>query len=172
MLDKDGAGRLLEYTVWANHRVMRAAATLSVDDFKRDLRSSFGGVRGTLCHMMGAEWIWLERWKGVSPSGAIDEGEFADIVALRDRWTVIEQHRESWFKALKPEALAEIVHYRNIAGAEYDQPLWQLVQHLANHSTYHRGQVVLMLRQAGAKTVSTDLVLWDRDREARAKHYG
>ena len=88
-------------------------------DFKRDLRSSFGGVRGTLCHMMGAEWIWLERWKGVSPSGAIDEGEFADIVALRDRWTVIEQHRESWFKALKPEALAEIVHYRNIAGAEY-----------------------------------------------------
>src|SRR5262245_19742422 len=106
MLDKDGAGRLFDYTVWANHRVMRAAATLSVDDFKRDLGSSFGGVRGTLCHILGAEWIWLERWKGVSPSTAIDVGEFADIVALRDSWTVIEDHRESWFKALRPEALA------------------------------------------------------------------
>jgi uncharacterized damage-inducible protein DinB len=172
MLDKDGATRLLDYTVWANHRVMRAAATLGVDDFKRDLRSSFGGVRGTLCHMMGTEWIWLERWKGVSPDRAIDEGEFADVIALRDRWTVIEQHREAWLRTLRPEALAEKVHYRSLAGGEYDEPMWQLVQHMANHSTYHRGQVVLMLRQVGAKTVSTDLVLWDRDREARAKHYG
>jgi uncharacterized damage-inducible protein DinB len=172
MLDKEGAGRLLDYTVWANHRVMRAAATLSVDDFKRDLRSSFGGVRGTLCHVLGVEWIWLERWKGVSPAQVIDEGEFADIVELRDRWTVIEQHRESWFKALRPDALAAPLKYRTVAGADYEQPLWQLVQHVANHSSYHRGQVVLMLRQLGAKTVSTDLVLWDRDRDARAKHYG
>jgi uncharacterized damage-inducible protein DinB len=172
MLDKDDAGRLLEYTVWANHRVMRAAATLGVDDFKRDLQSSFGGVRGTLCHILGAEWIWLERWKGVSPSRVIDEGEFADIVALRDRWTVIEEHRESWFDGLRPEALAETIHYRNVAGAEFDQPLWQLVQHVTNHSTYHRGQVMMMLRQLGAKTVSTDLVQWDRDREARARLRG
>jgi uncharacterized damage-inducible protein DinB len=172
MLDKDGAGRLLDYTIWANHRLMRAAATLSVDDFKRDLRAHFGGVRGTLCHVMAAEWIWLERWKGISPSTMIDEGEFADIVELRDRWTVIEDHRESWFKALRPEALAANLKYRNVAGNQYEEPLWQLVQHVANHSTYHRGQVVLLLRQLGAKTVSTDLVLWDRDREARAKHYG
>ena len=172
MLDKEAAGRLFEYTVWANHRVMRAAATLSVDDFKRDLGGHFGGVRGTLAHVMGAEWIWLERWKGISPQAVIDEGEFADIVELRDRWTVIEDHRESWFKALRPEALAANLKYRNVAGNEYEQPLWQLVQHVANHSTYHRGQIVLLLRQLGAKTVSTDLVMWDRDREARAKHYG
>jgi uncharacterized damage-inducible protein DinB len=172
MLDKDAAGRLLDYTVWANHRVLRAAATIGPDDFKRDLRSSFGGVRGTLCHVMSSEWIWLERWKGLSPPGGIDEGEFEDIIGLRDRWTVIEEHRESWFKALRPEALGEILQYRSMAGAEYRQPLWQLVQHVANHSTYHRGQAVLLLRQLGAKTVSTDLVLWDRDREARAKRYG
>ena len=54
--------------MWANHRLMRAAATLSVDDFKRDvLHASHGGVRGTLVHVMAAEWLWLERWKGVSP---------------------------------------------------------------------------------------------------------
>ena len=46
MLDKSDAERLFEYTVWANHKVMRVAATLSVDDFKRDLQSSHGGVRG------------------------------------------------------------------------------------------------------------------------------
>ena len=50
MLTKEDLGRLLEYTVWANHRVMRVAATLAPDDFKRDLGSSHGGVRGTLTH--------------------------------------------------------------------------------------------------------------------------
>ena len=47
-------------------------------------------------------------------------------------------------------------------------PLWQLVQHVTNHSTYHRGQVVTFLRQLGAKPAATDLVAWDREKGARA----
>src|SRR5262245_22139302 len=105
MLDKSDAVRLFDYTVWANHKVMRAAATLERDDFKRDLKSSHGGVRGTLVHTMSAEWVWLERWKGVSPTKQFDEGEFADIVAVRDRWAVIEDHRASWLQSLRPEAM-------------------------------------------------------------------
>ena len=172
MIDAPTIQSLYRYNTWANSRVFDAVSGLDQEAFTRDLGSSYPSVRDTLVHLVSAEWIWLERWKGISPSTMIDEGEFADIVELRDRWTVIEDHRESWFKALRPEALAANLKYRNVAGNEYEQPLWQLVQHVANHSTYHRGQIVLMLRQLGAKTVSTDLVLWDRDREARAKHYG
>src|SRR5688572_33460691 len=107
MLHKEDVARLLEYTVWANHRLMRAAATLSLDDFKRDvLQASHGGVRGTLAHIMGTEWLWLERWKGVSPPRMFDEGEFADVVVLRDRWTVIEEHRAESLAALREAALA------------------------------------------------------------------
>lgn len=167
MLDKSDAVRLFDYTVWANHKVMRAAATLSVDDFKRDLKSSHAGVRGTLVHTMSAEWIWLERWKGMSPTKMIDEGEFPDIVAVRDRWTAIEDHRSSWLASLRPEALPETIRYRSLQGQEFESPLWQLVQHVANHSTYHRGQVVTFLRQLGAKAASTDLVAWDREQAAK-----
>ena len=67
MLDKDALSRLIDYTIWANHRVMRACATVPVDDYKRELGGSFGGIRGTLSHIMWTEWIWLERWKGISP---------------------------------------------------------------------------------------------------------
>jgi uncharacterized damage-inducible protein DinB len=162
MLEKDDADRLFAYTVWANHRVLRAAATLDPDDFRRDLKSSHGGVRGTLAHMMAAEWLWLERWKGVNPTRMADEGEFPDVVALRDRWAAIEEHRRSWLEALRPEALAQTVHYRDLKGNEWDQPLWQLVQHVANHGSYHRGQVVALLRQLGAKPLPTDLLFWDR----------
>jgi uncharacterized damage-inducible protein DinB len=167
MQTKDDLGRLIDYTVWANHRVLRVAATLSVDDFKRDLRSSHGGVRGTLTHMLWAEWLWLERWKGVPASQVIDESEFADLVQLRDRWAVVDEHRRVWFSALRPESPGEIVHYRNTKGVAFEAPLWQLVQHQANHSSYHRGQVITLARQLGARAVSTDLLSWDRERALR-----
>jgi uncharacterized damage-inducible protein DinB len=168
MLGKEGLGRLLDYTVWANHRVMRVAATLAPDDFKRDLGSSHGGVRGTLTHMMGAEWIWLERFKGVSPTRGIDESEFADIVALRDRWTLIEEHRADWLLSLREQDCAASVSFRTLAGVAYETPLWQLVQHVANHASYHRGQVITLMRQLGARVASTDMLFWDRERTAAA----
>jgi len=167
MLSNDDVGRLFEYTVWANHRIMRAVATLGLDEFKRDLGSSHGGIRGTLGHMLGAEWLWLERWKGVSPPALPDEAEFPTVVALRDRWTRIEEHRAAWFGSLKDGAVAETIRYKTTAGRAFEAPLWQLVQHVVNHSTYHRGQVTTLLRQLKAKAVSTDLVAWDREREAK-----
>jgi uncharacterized damage-inducible protein DinB len=172
MLDKDGLARLLRYTVWANHRAMRVAATLSVDDFKRDLGSSHGGVRGTLAHVLWSELVWLERWKGLPTPPRIDEAEFADIVALRDRWTVLEGHRQAWVDGLGADAGASIVRYRTTEGVEYTSPLWMLVQHVANHSTYHRGQLTTFYRQLGARAVNTDLVTWDREEAAKARSNG
>jgi uncharacterized damage-inducible protein DinB len=168
MLGKPDLGRLLDYTVWANHRVMRVAATISIDDFKRDLGNSHGGVRGTLTHMMSAEWIWLERWKGVSPQRHLDEGEFPDLLALRERWSVVEEHRVSWLRSLDDRAPAADVAYQTMDGRAFHSPLWALVQHVANHATYHRGQVLTLLRLVGAKPVNTDMVLWDRERPERA----
>jgi uncharacterized damage-inducible protein DinB len=169
MIQKEDLGRLLEYTVWANHRILRPVATLSVAEFKRDLGSSHGGVRGTLAHMVDCEWIWLERFKGVSPKARTDEGEFQNVIALRERWTAIEKHREAWFRGLRPSTVSEIVAYKNIEGKSFEGPLWQLVQHLVNHATYHRGQVTAMLRLLNARAVPTDMVVWDRDAKARAR---
>jgi len=167
MLQKGDLGRLLDYTVWANHRIVRAAATLTLDEFKRDLGGSYGGVRGTLTHTLFAEWIWLERWKGVSPTRMIDESEFPDVMALRERWQAIQEHRDAWFRSLKRGAPRGVVRYSNTEGRPFEAPLWQLVQHVVNHSTYHRGQVTIFLRMLGAKTVSTDIVVWDRERAAK-----
>ena len=169
MLDQADAARLFDYTIWANHRVMRGAALLSVEDYKRDLGSSFGGVRGTLVHMMGAEWVWLERWKGVSPTAFMDEGEFPDIVALRDRWAAIEEHRAAWLRNIAERELAGSFSYRNVQGEPFTSPLWQTVQHTVNHSTYHRGQVAAFLRQFGGKPQATDLVVFDRERAAAGR---
>jgi uncharacterized damage-inducible protein DinB len=168
MLAKDDLSRLMRYTVWANHRIMRAAATLAAADFSRDLGGSHGGIRGTLAHILWSELVWLERWKGLPNPPRIDEAEFADIVALRDRWTVIEEHRDAWFTSLGDDGPASIIRYQTTDGVPFETPLWQLVQHQANHSTYHRGQLTIFLRQLGARLVSTDMLIWDRDEHARA----
>ena len=169
MLAKEDLSRLLRYTVWANHRAMRVAATLTVDDFKRDLGGSHGGVRGTLAHMLWTELVWLERLKGLPTPPRTDESEFADIVALRDRWSVLEQHREAWLDALPDTAVTGPVRYKTTEGIACENPLWQLVQHMANHSTYHRGQLTSFYRQLGARPVSTDMIAWDREEAAKAK---
>jgi len=166
MTNKDALGRLLAYTVWANHRVVRAAVTLEPTDFAKDMGSSHGGIRGTLTHMLSAEWIWLERFKGVSPDRTIDEGEFPDLMCLRDRWTAIEEHRATWFSSLPEDAVSSRITYSSASGVEQQAPLWQLIQHLANHATYHRGQVTTLLRVLGATPAATDMLLWDREQLA------
>jgi uncharacterized damage-inducible protein DinB len=172
MTNKDALRRLLEYTVWANHRAVRCAVTLSPEEFRRDMGLSHGGLRGTLTHMMSAEWIWLERFKGVSPDRVIDEAEFSDLMSLRDRWTAVEEHRAAWFEALDEEAIRDRIAYRTTAGVEHEAPLWQLIQHVANHASYHRGQVITIIRLLGATPVDTDLVTWDRERMAARNRRG
>lgn len=164
MLAKEEIERLVEYTTWANHRAVRSAAVLTPADFKRDLGGSRGGLRGTFTHMLNAEWLWLERWKGAPPPRPIDEGEFADVLSLRERWRVVEAHRAAWLDTLEPAAAASLVSY-STDHATQEAPLWQLVQHCANHSTYHRGEVANLLRLLGARVAPTDMVVWDRSRE-------
>jgi uncharacterized damage-inducible protein DinB len=163
---KDDILRLFDYTEWANHRILDAVSALSADDFRRDLRGSHGGVRGTLAHVYGAELVWLERFKGAAPSPMPDESGFGDVAALRSRWTALEEHRRSWLASLAKDAGDQVVNYRNLKGAAFSSALWPLVQHLANHGSYHRGQVVLLLRQLGVKPPATDLVAFDRQRAA------
>ena len=166
-MNKEGLGRLLAYTEWANHRVIRAAAALPLDDWKRDLKSSHGGVRGTLTHTMWAEWVWLERWKGLPNPAVSDEGEFPDVTVLSERWRVLNGHRHAWFRTLSESTVAAPLPFRLLNGTQDSKPLWQLVQHLANHSTYHRGQVTSLLREVGGRTVGSDLVLFDRENAAK-----
>jgi uncharacterized damage-inducible protein DinB len=172
MLAKDDLSRLLRYTVWANHRLLRAAATMGVEDWRRDLGGSHGGVRGTLAHMMWAELVWLERWKGLPNPPRGDESQFPTVIELRDRWTGLDEHRQAWLEGLPAEAGSTVIHYRTTDGTAYESPLERLVQHAANHSTYHRGQVLSFLRQLGVKPVSTDMLVWDREEDARAVREG
>jgi uncharacterized damage-inducible protein DinB len=161
-------GLLYDYNAWANHRLLEAASALTAEQFTKPLGSSFSSVRDTLAHIYGAEWIWLERFQGRSPSSLPDTAQFADVASLRERWNEHEIRLLNFIRGLTQEDLDRVLEYKTLKFGLYRNPLWQSMQHLANHGTYHRGQVTTMLRQLGAQPILTDLMHFYRERATAA----
>lgn len=161
--------QLYDYNSWANTRALGACAALTPEQFLKDLGSSFPSVRDTLAHIYGAEWIWLERWQGRTPSGLPKPVDFPDLASLRARWSERERELQAFVRSLTTEKLNAAMETSTLDGTRYSMPLWQMMQHLVNHGTYHRGQVTAFLRQLGHQAVSTDLVRFYRERAAAAR---
>lgn len=156
---------LYAYNSWANHRVLDACAPLETAKLTQNLHSSFASLRDTLRHIMLAEWLWLERWLGRSPGFPADE--FPDLASIRSRWQKIEADLNAFIQKLSAADLERIVEYKNTKGHPFSNPMRQMLQHLVNHGTYHRGQITTMLRQLGATPVTTDLIAFYREHAGR-----
>ncbi|HEU4436999.1 MAG TPA: DinB family protein, partial [candidate division Zixibacteria bacterium] len=141
---------LYDFNRWANGRVLEAAEKLSPEQLTKDLKNIFPSVRDTLVHIMAAEWIWLERWRGTSPKALLGTAEFPTVPAIRNRWAEIGHGQKKFLAEASAESLQRVVAYLNLRGQRWEYPLWQMLQHLVNHSSYHRGQITTMLRQLGA----------------------
>lgn len=164
----DEIRELYAYNRWANRRILDVVAELTPEQFHRDLDSSFPSVQATLAHVLGVEWLWLQRWGGVSPTGLPGGWDLSTFSVLRMTWRSVEEEQAAFFARLTAADLAATVAYRNVAGEAFEAPLWQLLRHVANHSTFHRGQVVTLLRQLGVSRVpATDLSIFYREQAQR-----
>ena len=159
---------LYDYNAWANRRQLHAAAALTPEQFTKPLGSSFSSVRDTMAHICGAEWIWLERFQGRSPSSLPDTTQFNDVAALQSHWSEQEERLLKFAREITQADLDRTFEYKTLKFGVYKNPLWQSMQHVVNHGTYHRGQITTMLRQHGAQPVLTDLMHFYREREVAA----
>lgn len=153
---------LFDYTIWANHLTLDAVEQLSIEDQQRNVHISHNSIYGTLVHMLFAEWVWLARWKGVSPSAPLRVEDFPDVEAIRQRWRQLETERAEFMATLTEESLQANLTYRDIKGNEYSNPLVLLMQHVVNHATLHRGQIVGLIRQLGITPPATDFLFYFR----------
>jgi uncharacterized damage-inducible protein DinB len=152
--------QLYDYNRWADRRILERVGTLASDDFIRPMGNSFSSVRDTLAHILGAEWIWLERWQGRSPKALLEAATFPTAQSLESKWDTVERDQAHFIEALTPQRLVEDLAYLNQKGQHYSYPLWQQMVHVVNHSSYHRGQVTTLLRQLGAEAVNTDFLVY------------
>jgi uncharacterized damage-inducible protein DinB len=153
--------QLASYNIWANQRIMDFILTLPEEKQQAEIPSSFNSLQKTILHMWDAESIWWQRMKlherFVRPSDNF-KGSTRDVVN-----GLISQSRlwEGWVKNAGPHVLDHVFEYRNNKKEQVKLPIYQMLLHVFNHGTYHRGQLINMLRQLGAeKLPQTDFAAW------------
>ena len=141
---------------WANRMTLESVAALTPEEYARPIGGSFGSVQGTLDHLYGADWVWLERFHGRSPRAMPTGDDPLALEALAPKWREVEAGQDAYIAALTQERLTEPLSYVSFSGDSFTRRLGDALLHLANHGTYHRGQVATLLRQLGKKAISTD----------------
>lgn len=151
---------LLAYTIWADRQVLEALRVLPAGDLERDTGTSFGSVLGTLAHILGAEQLWLSRLLGVPLRQLPSLADYPSLELLAASFEDFWPQLEFFLASLGEAQLASDFRWTDTEGRERAAPLRQVLLHVVNHSTYHRGQVMAQLRQLGHPAPSADLLDW------------
>jgi uncharacterized damage-inducible protein DinB len=169
LMTYDDLGLLIDYNYWARDRVLDAVATITPEQFIRPMGNSFDSIRDTVAHICTAERIWITRLTGEKPQGLQRPNRLPDVDAVRREWTELEGEMRAQLARLGPEAVDRTIGYQDRRGDDQLDVLWQILQHMVNHGTYHRGQITTMLRQLDAvPPKSMDLIAFYRERSRKA----
>ena len=157
---------LFDFDAWATDRTLESVSAVPVGTYLEDLKSSHGGIHGTLVHIYRSNMIWLQRWKGSPPSAPAAANDIPDLESLKSHWREYRADSDRYLGSLDDAKIRGLFSYNDLRGNPQSEPLFQQMQHLINHSSYHRGQIVTMLRQTGFKPIGTDLILYYRTKKA------
>ena len=152
----------LAYTVWADRALLAALEQVQPEDLTRETGSSFPSLLATLGHILGSERVWLSRFVG-NPGHLPALSSYDTLAAVREGFEEFWPEFESYLAALGNEDLQLDLTWTNTKGVTRTQPVYRLLLHFVNHSSYHRGQLVTMLRQLGYPPPGTDMVYYLSD---------
>lgn len=138
---KDYITQACDYMYWATGRYFAVAEGLSEEQLHRAQGHSWDDVHAILVHMMSSEWVWLQRWHGTSPKAHLDKAHYPTLAALKTRWHEVETEMRAYIQAQTAESLQSPITYSNFRGETFHVPLWQMMVHVVNHETHHRGEL-------------------------------
>jgi uncharacterized damage-inducible protein DinB len=161
---RDELAALFEYNRWADDRMIASIRLLTPQQYTRQPAADCRSVHGTLVHMADATLIWVRRLQGETVRSRIDE---ASMPTLEDAVRFLDRSHQAvagLHSTLTAEALAGELSYIDLEGQPRALPVWVVLRHLVNHSSYHRGQIAARLIDAGIEPPLLDLMLWAMQR--------
>ena len=162
----------IDYNVWASRRLMDVASGLSMEELSRDFGTADKSILGTIAHLYASEKNWLARMQGNTAAIQRRTAEEISFEDLRQKWTEVQESWQSWIGHSSPEAPDRAMKYFDLKGKPWEQSLWQILLHVVNHSTHHRGQVSGFLRALGKTPPSLDFIAFVRERDQSPKTNG
>ena len=158
----------IRYSGWASRKLLEAAAgNLTEEQRTRPLNVSHESLQQTLAHVYFADSVWYTRT--VDPSLPVPSPDSRPTMeSLMADWPDLQRKWEAWADSISDAGLERVAQFKLLNGTPGELPVWQIVNHLVNHATLHRGQVVAMMRQLGAKPPATDILYYYRELKAAA----
>jgi uncharacterized damage-inducible protein DinB len=156
---------LLDYHYWARDIVLDAVNDVPREKFTQPVTSSFTSLRDTVAHLYAADYVWFQRWLGNAPKGLIAYDQFPDATSIRTAWKDLEVEVRQFVNNRGEAGVNTLCDYTLLSGAPDTAPFWQMLAHVVNHGSYHRGQVTTLMRQLGANPPKpTDMIAFFRTR--------
>ena len=150
---------LANYNIWANNKMISWLNGITDVQFKQSIESSFGSIAGLALHVASAEKIWLERLHENPAPTWLASGFKGDREALIIIWKQASENIKTYIENFDENNLQHTVKFKRIDGEQFELPFYQIFSHVLNHSTFHRGQFITLLRQVGFTNISgTDLL--------------
>ena len=152
---------LARYNAWANARLYAHASSLSDEAYRRDVGAYFKSLHATLTHILVADRIWLHRLTGTGERPkALNAILFEDLASLRAARVAEDRRIADFVDGLAPDDIQRELTFQSLKGAPHSQPIGEILAHVFNHQTHHRGQAHAILTQVGvAEPDSLDLFM-------------
>ena len=157
----------LAYTKWASHKLIDIAGQIPEEQLTRDFQTADRSVLGTLVHTFQGDRVWYARVTGTPLAGFRLDSDY-QLATLQNDWPALLDRWQEVGASLTDESALRIVEYTRLNGAQFSQPLWEIILHVVNHGTHHRGQVSGFLRAMGRIPPPLDLLYFQLARSAHA----
>jgi uncharacterized damage-inducible protein DinB len=159
---------LYDYLFWGDRMMFSAATALPDAEYFMERGMSAGSIHKLLAHLMGAEAVWLERWRGQAPARIENADDHPTRAALDARWERVHADLREFLSKQTNESLAGPITFRSFTGDPSAIPLGELMVHVVDHASYHRGQLNTMIKQAGGQPAPVFYVTYQRQKHSQA----
>jgi len=151
---------IYEYNYWANKRILAASANVTQEQFLAPASFPFGGLRGTLLHILEAEWSWRSLFQKIEDVSELLPADYPDLSAIETRWRAEETAMRAYLATLRDEDMGSHLRYTTDTGIERDRILWHCLLHVVNHGTQHRSEAAVLLTEYGSSPNDLDFTVF------------